>query len=196
VLVCASAVGYYGNRGDVPLTEESGPGSGFLAEVGRAWEEATSAAQAAGIRVVLLRQGLVLTSKGGALPRLALPFRFGVGGRIGSGRQYISWISLDELCEVYLWAIRTPELHGPVNAVAPQAVTNAEFARTLGRVLRRPAVFPLPAFAAKLLLGEMAKEMLLSSARVLPKRLLESGYRFKHAELGPALRRALNDSRR
>ncbi len=191
VLVCASAIGYYGNRGEEVLGESSPAGSGFLADLCREWEAASDAAASAGIRVVNLRTGLVLSRQGGALPRMLVPFRLGVGGRIGDGRQYMSWITLDELTGVYLYALRTETLAGPVNAVTPNPVINADFTRTLGRVLRRPTLFPLPAFAARLVLGEMADELLLASARVQPARLLATGYVFRFAELEGALRHVL-----
>lgn len=191
VLVCASAIGYYGNRGEEVLGESSPAGSGFLADLCREWEAASDAAASAGIRVVNLRTGLVLSRQGGALPRMLVPFRLGVGGRIGDGRQYMSWITLDELTGVYLYALRTETLAGPVNAVTPNPVINADFTRTLGRVLRRPTLFPLPAFAARLVLGEMADELLLASARVQPARLVATGYVFRFAELENALRHVL-----
>lgn len=191
VLLCASATGYYGNRGEEVLRESSPPGSGFLADLCREWEAASEPAARAGVRVVNLRTGLVLSRQGGALPRMLAPFRLGLGGRIGDGRQYMSWISLDELTGVYGYALRTETLAGPVNVVTPNPVTNADFTRTLGRVLRRPTVFPLPAFAARLALGEMADELLLASARVQPAKLLATGYVFRFAELEGALRHML-----
>jgi len=191
VLVCASAIGYYGHRGEEVLRESSPAGSGFLADLCREWEAASGAAASAGIRVVNLRTGLVLSRQGGALPRMLVPFRLGVGGRIGDGRQYMSWITLDELAGAYLYALHTETLAGAVNAVTPNPVSNADFTRTLGRVLRRPTVFPLPAFAARLALGEMADELLLASARVHPARLLATGYVFRFAELEGALRHVL-----
>ena len=192
VLVAASAVGYYGDRGDVLLDEGSAPGFGFLAEVGAAWERAAAPAEEAGIRLVSLRIGMVLTSAGGALHRMLLPFRLGLGGPLGTGRQYWSWITLGELLDVILHVSTTEALSGPVNAVAPGAVRNSEFTAALARVLRRPAVLPLPGFALRLLLGEMADELLLASTRVRPARLLESGYEFRHADLEPALRSVLS----
>ncbi|MBI2491181.1 MAG: TIGR01777 family protein [Candidatus Rokubacteria bacterium] len=191
VLVSASATGYYGDRGDETLTEASAPGSGFLAEVCRAWEAATEPAAARGVRVVSLRIGIALSSRGGALAKMLPPFRLGLGGPIGSGRQWTSWIALDDLIGAILHSLTTESLRGPVNAVAPHPVTNREFSRALGRVLRRPALLPLPAFAARLLLGEMADELLLASARVLPARLVASGYAFEYPELPAALRAAL-----
>jgi len=191
VFLCASAIGYYGDRGEEVLTEDSPSGVGFLAEVCRGWEAACAAAVQKGIRVVNLRMGIVLSAAGGVLPRMLLPFRMGLGGRIGSGRQYMSWIALDELVGVIIHALTCDILAGPVNAVAPHPVTNLEFTRTLGRVLRRPTVLPVPAFAARLALGEMADSLLLASARVEPARLAASGYAFRYPELEGALRHLL-----
>ena len=195
VLVVASAVGYYGDRGAAPLTEESPPGSGFLADVCRAWEAAADPARAAGIRVVHPRLGIVLTGRGGALPRMALPFRLGVGGVIGSGRQYWSWIEIGDLVRVIELCLALDTLAGPVNAVAPAPATNREFTGALGRVLARPTRVPLPAFAVRLLLGEMGQALLLDSARVLPRRLERAGFRFRHPGLEAALRAALAGER-
>ena len=191
VLVCASAIGIYGHRRDEELDEESDTGEGFLAELGRAWEEASAVAAEAGIRVVQARLGIVLSRRGGALAKMLLPFRFGVGGKIGSGRQYVSWISLEDAVAALIYAVENDALRGPVNLTAPEQVTNAELTRTLGRVLRRPTLLPLPAFAAKLVLGELAEEGLLASQRVRPKRLLEAGFEFAYPELEGALRHAL-----
>ncbi len=188
VLVCASAVGYYGDGGRAVLREDRPAGTGFLAQVCREWEAASEPAGRKGVRVVRLRIGMVLSPRGGALPRMLGIFRAGLGGRVGSGEQYVSWIALDDLVGAVDHAIRTGTLEGPVNAVAPNPVTNAEFAKTLGRVLGRPAVVPAPAFAVRLALGEMADGLLLASARVEPGRLLLSGYRFRHPELEGALR--------
>ncbi|HLH31059.1 MAG TPA: TIGR01777 family oxidoreductase, partial [Terriglobia bacterium] len=191
VLVSASAIGYYGDRGSETLREESGPGSGFLAEVCKQWESATDIATRKGIRVVHLRTGLVLSKKGGALPKMLLPFKLGVGGKIGSGRQYWSWISLEDMCGAIQHCIAADGLHGAVNIVSPAPVTNLEFTKTLGRVLRRPTVFPLPEFAARLVLGEMADALLLASARVEPAKLHASRFVFRHKELESALRAVL-----
>jgi uncharacterized protein len=191
VLVSASAVGYYGDRGDELVGESSSPGKGFLADVCREWEAATQAARDAGIRVVNLRLGVVLSPKGGALAQMLTPFKLGVGGAIGSGRQYFSWIALDDLVSAIGFVLRTAAMSGPVNAVAPQPVTNREFTKTLGRVLGRPTVLPMPAFAARLAFGEMADEMLLSGARVEPRALLASGFKFQYPELESALRYVL-----
>jgi uncharacterized protein len=191
VLISASAVGYYGDRGDEVVDESSPPGSGFLADVCREWEEATQPARDAGIRVVKLRLGVVLSPGGGALAQMLTPFKLGVGGAIGSGRQYFSWITLDDLVSAIGFALRTAAMTGPVNAVAPQPVTNREFTKTLGRVLGRPTVLPMPAFAARLAFGEMADEMLLSGVRVEPRALLTSGFKFQFPELEFALRHLL-----
>jgi uncharacterized protein (TIGR01777 family) len=191
VLVCASAVGFYGPRGDEEVDETTPPGTSFLSEVCRAWESAADPARTAGIRVVHTRFGVVLSEKGGALAKMLTPFRLGAGGRLGSGRQWMSWISIDDAVGAIGHALATPSLAGPVNAVAPKAVTNAEFTKTLGHVLSRPTVAPMPAFAARLAFGEMADELLLTGQRVVPKRLLESGYRFRHEDLEAALRHVL-----
>jgi uncharacterized protein len=191
VLASASAIGYYGSRGDEPLDESSPPGAGFLADVCRDWEAATAPAAAAAIRVVPLRIGPVWAANGGVLARIVPPFRFGLGGPLGDGRQYMSWITLDDLIGVIRHVLATDTLAGPVNLVAPQPVTNREFSKTLGRVLRRPAVLAVPAFALRLLFGKMADELLLGGARVLPRKLLDTGYRFADPQLEPALRRLL-----
>jgi uncharacterized protein len=191
VLVSASAIGYYGDRGEEILTEESPPGRGFLAEVCRAWEAATEPARQQGMRVVQVRFGVVLSPAGGALAKILPPFRMGLGGVLGSGRQYMSWIALDDVVGAIQHAIGTDGLQGPTNAAAPQAVTNQEFTKTLGKVLGRPTVFPLPAFAARLMFGEMADELLLASARIQPTKLLASGFRFRYPELEDALRHLL-----
>jgi len=191
-LICASAIGYYGDRGDEVLREESAPGRDFLAGVCRDWEAASEPAARKGIRVVNLRFGVVLGRGGGALAHMLPPFRLGLGGRIGSGRQYISWIALDDAVGAVQHALATGALRGPANAVAPRAVTNQEFTRTLGRTLGRPTLFPMPAFAARLAFGEMADALLLGSARVEPARLLASGYRFRHGDLEGALRHLLD----
>jgi uncharacterized protein (TIGR01777 family) len=191
VLVSASAIGFYGDRGDEELTEESPPGKGFLSRVCQVWEAATGAAAEAGIRVVHLRIGVVLSAAGGALARMLLPFRFGLGGPIGSGGQFMSWILLEDLVGAIQHAILNDPLSGAVNGVSPNAVTQAEFARTLGRVLGRPAFLPLPAPAVRVVLGEMGQALLLDGARVQPRKLLDSGFCFFRPDLGPALRTAL-----
>ena len=191
VVVCASAIGYYGDRGATSVDEDSAAGTGFLADVCRAWEAATAPAGDAGIRVVHLRCGVVLTAAGGALAKLLLPFQLGVGGRVGSGAQYMSWIGIDDVLGAILHTLRTTTLRGAVNAVAPQPVTNLEFTKTLGRVLSRPTLFPVPAAAARLAFGEMADEMLLASTRAVPTRLTATHYTFRHGELEAALRHTL-----
>jgi uncharacterized protein (TIGR01777 family) len=188
VLVCASAIGYYGNRGDEILREESAPGTGFLAEVSREWEAAAEPAIQKGIRVVHLRFGIVLSPKGGALKTMLLPFRMGVGGRMGSGKQYWSWVAIDDAIGAIYHAIIKTEIQGPVNVVSPNPVTNREFTETLGRVLGRPTLLHVPEFAIRLLLGEMADEMLLASTRAKPEKLLATGYVFRYPELESALR--------
>jgi uncharacterized protein len=190
-LISASATGYYGDRRSEVLREESSPGTGFLPDVCREWEAATAAAERKGVRVVHLRTGLVLSPAGGALGKMLLPFKLGIGGKIGSGDQYWSWISLDDVCSAIVHCIQTTTLRGPVNIVSPSPVTNLEFTKTLGRVLRRPTVFPLPALAARLALGEMADALLLASARVEPGKLTASRFSFKHTDLETALRQLL-----
>lgn len=192
--LCASAIGFYGHRGNEELTEASPVGSGFLAEVCRDWEAATEPARQAGVRVVQLRMGVVLSAAGGALAKMLLPFKMGVGGVVGSGSQYMSWLTVDEAARIYAFAVQHPDLQGPVNAVAPQAVTNTEFTKALGRVLHRPTVFPLPAFAARLAFGEMADELLLGSTRVIPTRLQVAGYQFQSPEIESALTTAIRSS--
>jgi uncharacterized protein (TIGR01777 family) len=192
VLISASAIGFYGNRGAEILREESPPGTGFLPDLCRQWEDAAQPASKRGIRVVTPRIGLVLSGQGGALARMLLPFKLGVGGKIGPGNQYLSWIALDDLVGSIRHMIQDQDLSGPVNAVSPRAVTNLEFTRALGRTLSRPTLFPLPAFAARIVLGEMADELLLASARVEPARLLATGFQFRFSELEAALRHVLN----
>ena len=191
VLVCASAIGFYGDRGDEKLDEESRPGNSFLSELVKDWEAATQPAADAGIRVVNLRFGVILSPKDGALAKMLLPFKLCVGGRVGSGKQYWSWISIDDAAGIIHHALMREGLVGPVNAVAPNPVTNLEFTKTLGRVLGRPTIFPMPAFAAKLALGEMADELLLASSRVDAGLILESSYEFRQPTLEEALRHLL-----
>jgi uncharacterized protein len=191
VLLCASAVGYYGDRGEEVLLENSGPGNNFLAKVCQDWELATEPARQAGIRVVNIRIGVVLSKKGGALKKMLLPFRLGMGGVMGNGRQYFSWITLEDLVRVFLFAMTHPEISGPVNAVAPHPVTNRQFTKALGKALFRPTLIPMPASTARLVLGEMADELLLASARVQPGVLDGAGFQFNHTQILPALRAVL-----
>ncbi len=188
VLVNASAIGYYGNRGDEWLDETSSSGSGdFLSSVCRDWEAATEPAREAGVRVVMTRFGVILSKDGGALAKMLLPFKLGLGGVIGSGRQYMSWVAIDDVVGSILYSVNHADLSGPVNVVAPHPVTNAEFTKTLGRVLSRPTIFPMPAFAAKLAFGQMGEELLLGSQRVRSARLTATGYAFQYPELQTAL---------
>jgi uncharacterized protein len=194
VLLSAGGVGIYGDRGDEILTEESELGSdGFLPEVGKAWEGAAQPARAAGVRVVNFRQGVVITGRGGMLDRLLTPFKLGVGGRLGSGRQWLSWVDLDDLVAAYLLALDS-SLAGPVNLVSPNPVTNAQFTRALGHALHRPTALPVPAVALRTLYGQMAEEVLLEGQRALPARLLEAGFEFRRPEVAAALESALAES--
>ena len=192
--MCASAIGYYGSRGDTWLREDSAAGTDFLAEVCQAWEAATEPARQRGIRVVPLRFGVILSPANGALAKMLLPFKLGAGGVIGNGRQYMSWIALDDVLGAIYHALMTDALDGPVNVVAPQPVSNRDYTRTLGRALGRPTLVPLPAVAARLAFGEMAEALFLSSSRVKPQRLVESGYAFRFPELGVALQHLLGKS--
>jgi uncharacterized protein (TIGR01777 family) len=206
--ICASAIGYYGNRGDETLTEESPSGDGFLPEVCREWEAATKTAADAGIRTVNLRIGLVLSREGGALKPMLLPFRLGLGGRIGNGRQWWSWIHIDDIVSAIHHILQNAsnsneERRGsspghptsrPINMTSPNPVTNADFTRILARAVNRPAILPFPAFAVRLAFGELANEGILASARVVPKKLIESGFEFKYRELRPALEALLNNA--
>ncbi|HZW95005.1 MAG TPA: TIGR01777 family oxidoreductase [Candidatus Eremiobacteraceae bacterium] len=187
VFVCGSAIGYYGNRGDELLREESAPGAGFLADVCQRWEEATTPAVQADIRTAHIRTGVVLSPKGGALGAMLLPFKIGVGGRIGDGRQWMSWVHVQDMVGAINHILKNDLLQGPVNMVAPKPVTNAEFTCTLAGVLSRPAVLPMPAFAVKALFGEMGTELLLASQKVEPGKLISSGYPFRYCELRSAL---------
>jgi len=191
VLVCASAIGYYGNRGVEFLNEGSSRGSGFLPDVCLGWEEAAESVSKAGIRVVNVRFGIVLSKDGGALAKMMTPFKIGMGGKIGSGTQYMSWVAMDDVTGAIYHTLITESLKGPVNVTAPNPVTNKEFTNTLGEVLKRPAVVPIPAFAAKLAFGEMANDLLLASTKVAPKRLSDSGYKFQYPELENALKHVL-----
>ena len=187
VLVCASAIGFYGDRGDAVLDEDAAGGTGFFPELCAAWEGATRAAVEAGIRVVHLRLGVVLSRADGALARMLPVFRAGLGGRLGDGRQWMSWIGEEDAVRAFLWAMEQETLRGAVNAVAPEPVTNREFTGKLARQLRRPAWLPAPGFALRLALGEMADAALLASTRVLPRRLEQSGFVFQQARLEDAL---------
>jgi uncharacterized protein (TIGR01777 family) len=191
VLLSGSAIGFYGDSGAQQVDESSPPGTDYLADVATAWEQATAPAQAAGIRTVLLRTGVVLSARGGALQKMLLPFKLGLGGPVGDGRQYMSWVSLRDEVGMIEFLLQHPEISGAVNLVAPQAVTNAEFGSTMGKVLHRPALLPLPAFAAKLAMGEMAEALLLSSCRVFPGVLQQAGYTFQDAQLSHALEHAV-----
>jgi len=187
VLVSASGIGCYGNSGDHVLTEEGPLGHDFLSRLGQEWESEAAKAEALGIRVVRARFGVILAKHGGALPRMARPFLWGFGGRIGSGEQWMSWVTLLDVVAILRFALENGAARGPINVVSPQPVRNAEFTKTLAKTLRRPALLPAPAFALRLLLGEMADELLLSSQRVMPAQLEKLGYRFLHPDLPGAL---------
>lgn len=187
--ISASAIGYYGNRGDELLTEDSKPGNDFLADVCVAWENAT---EAAGIRTLCTRFGIILDAKGGALEKMLTPFRMGVGGKVGDGKQWMSWIALDDVVSGLRFLIDKTAMKGPINFVAPNPATNAEFTKTLGAVLSKPTIFPVPAFAARLAFGEMADALLLSSARVEPTKLVANGFEFEYPELAGALKHILS----
>jgi uncharacterized protein (TIGR01777 family) len=191
VLVSASAIGYYGNRGDEVLQEESPPGNDFLSEIAKAWEAEAWKAEVLGIRVVVARLGVVLAKEGGALPRMVRPFRLGVGGRIGSGRQWMSWITLRDVVAILRMALENGAVRGAINVVAPQPVRNVEFTAALAKALHRPGLFPAPAFALRVVLGEMADALLLSSQRVAPGQLEKLGYQFSDPELPAALATSL-----
>jgi|SRR5215469_14248539 uncharacterized protein (TIGR01777 family) len=191
VLIVASAIGYYGSRGDEILTESSTNGTDFLALVCRDWEAEASRAPAMGLRTVMLRTGVVLSGKGGALPKMLPPFKLGVGGRLGSGQQWMSWIAIEDVVGIIRHAIANEQVTGPVNVVAPNPVRNKEFTRLLAGMLHRPAIFPAPAFVLRLAMGEMADAILLSSDRVKPERMLAAGYKFRFEILEPALRAAV-----
>ena len=193
VFVCASAIGYYGNRGMEFLNEVSPKGSGFLPDVCAGWEEASNIVSKAGVRVVNVRFGIVLSKNGGALTKMLTPFKMGMGGKIGSGAQYMSWVAMDDVTGAIYHALVTDSLKGPVNVTAPNPATNKEFTNTLGKVLNRPTVMPMPAFAARLAFGEMAKDLLLASTKVAPKRLSDSGYKFQYPKLENALKHVLSD---
>jgi uncharacterized protein (TIGR01777 family) len=189
--ISASATGYYGDRGDEALDEDAGPGRGFLAELCQAWEEAAQGAARAGTRVVNPRFGVVMSDKGGALARLLPLFRLGLGGALGDGRQYMSWIDIEDLVSAVLFLLRRDDLSGPVNVTSPNPVTNEEFTRTLARVLGRPAFLRVPAFALKAMMGQMAEEALLAGQRVLPRKLHQAGFAFQYPDLEGSLRHVL-----
>ncbi|MCM3872097.1 MAG: TIGR01777 family oxidoreductase [Pyrinomonadaceae bacterium] len=191
-LISASAIGYYGNRGDELLKENSSRGDDFLADVCAEWENATAHAKEMGIRVVNTRFGIILDREGGALAKMLPPFRMGVGGKVGSGEQWMSWIALDDVVGAIEQVLANENVKGPVNFVAPNPVRNAEFTKTLGKVLSRPTIFPIPAFGVRLMFGEMADALLLSSQRVEPERLKDAGYEFKFAQLYGAFRHVLS----
>ncbi len=192
VMLCASGVGIYGDRGDEELTEDSKTGEGFLADLGREWESASSVLSDNGVRVAHLRSGLVLSKKGGALKRMLLPFKLGFGGVLGSGKNYWSWISLLDWLRACEECIKNEKFSGPVNFVSPHAVTNNEFTKTLGKVLKRPTFMRVPVFVLRLLFGEMAEEALLASSRVVPKKLMDNGFRFSHPKLFEFLKQELS----
>jgi hypothetical protein len=187
VLVSASAIGIYGDRGDEALTEESKPGADFLADLAKEWETEALKAEALGIRVVLARFGIILAREGGALAKMLTPFRLGAGGRLGSGKQWMSWVTLEDVIAILRFAIENASVRGPINVVSPKPVQNFEFTKILAKAVHRPAFFPAPAFALRLALGEMADALLLSSQRVAPQALEKLGYRFLHADLNSAL---------
>ena len=191
VLVSASAIGIYGNRGDETLTEKSKPGADFLAGLAQEWEAEALKAEALGIRVVLARFGIILAHEGGALPKMLLPFKFGAGGKLGSGQQWMSWVALEDVVGILRFAIENNSARGPINIVSPQPLQNTEFTRALARAMHRPALFPAPAFALRLALGEMADALLLSSQRVQPRAVEKLGYRFLHADLSSTLAKVL-----
>lgn len=191
--ICASATGFYGNRGDEILTEASRAGTGFLAEVCQEWEAAADPARNI-TRVVHIRTGVVLSTAGGALAKMLLPFKLGVGGVIGDGHQFWSWISIEDSARLFQFALERNDLSGPINGTAPQPVTNREFTKTFGRVLSRPTIFPMPAFAARLVLGEMADALLLASTRTIPETALNNGFEFQHPTLEAALRAQLTST--
>lgn len=191
VFVCASAIGFYGDRGDEVMTEDSSPGPRFISELCQAWEDATAAASEAGIRVVNLRIGVVLSPQGGALKKMLLPFKMCAGGVVGSGKQWWSWIALDDLVRAIVHSVQTESISGPVNMTSPEVVNNYEFTKTLGRVLRRPTIFPMPAFVVKAVFGEMGEELMLASTRCDAGRLVDSGFEFAYPSLEGALRHVL-----
>jgi uncharacterized protein (TIGR01777 family) len=192
VFLSASAIGYYGNRGDEVLTEDKGPGSGFTSDLAQEWELATTPAVDAGIRTVQMRIGVILAASGGALSKMLTPFKMGVGGKIGNGRQWMGWVDLQDILGAIHHLLKTDSLKGPVNLAAPNPVTNAEFTKTLATVLSRPAIVPMPAFAARLAFGPMADELLMASQRVSPSKLIASGYSFRFGDLRTSLKAILD----
>lgn len=192
VFVSASAIGIYGDRGEETLTEESQPGSDFLAGVAQEWETAAQQAQSAGMRAVILRFGVILSARGGALAKMLPIFRLGLGGKLGSGKQWMSWVSLSDVVGITRRALEDSSMRGTFNAASPSPVRNSDYTRTLGRVLGRPTLFPAPAFALRLMLGEMADALLLASQRVIPKHLQEAGFRFEDSDLESGLRSAIS----
>ncbi|QDU82059.1 Epimerase family protein [Polystyrenella longa] len=194
VLISSSAIGYYGDRGESQLTEESAPGTGFLPDTCKLWEGATTPASDAGIRVAIIRTGIVLSKEGGALQKMLLPFKLGLGGKVGSGKQYWSWVALEDLVRIIHFAMTHPKISGPVNGTAPCPVTNYEFTKTLGKVLKRPTCLPVPAFAVRTALGEMADDLLLASANVIPAKLEQEGFLFELLSLEDALQSILKKS--
>lgn len=191
IFLSASAIGFYGDRGDELLDETSKPGSGFLSATCQEWEKATRLTENSGIRVIHLRTGIVLGKQGGALSQMLAPFKWGLGGKLGNGKQWMSWISLVDEIRAIEFLLNTPTLSGPFNLVSPHPVTNQEFTKTLGQVLRRPTIFPIPSFLLKIMFGEMAKATFLASAKVLPKKLMEAGFEFNHPTLKEALQEIL-----
>ncbi|MEZ5344369.1 MAG: TIGR01777 family oxidoreductase [Pyrinomonadaceae bacterium] len=193
IFVGASAIGFYGSRGDETLTEESEAGEGFLPDVCIEWEAEADKAAEFGARVVHVRTGIVLSKDGGALQKMLTPFNFGLGGVIGSGKQYMSWISIDDLVNILIFVLNNDDMKGAVNATSPNPATNEEFTKTLGAVLSRPTILPVPEFGIKLLFGEMGERLVIEGARVIPEKLGEAGYKFSYEELEPALRHALEN---
>lgn len=193
VLVSASGIGIYGDRGEDVLTEENQPGNDFLSQLAKEWESEALKAEALGVRVVVARLGMVLAQQGGALPKMMLPFRCFVGGRISSGRQWVSWVALEDVLQALLFALENGNVRGPLNVISPQPVRNAEFTKALASALHRPALFPAPAFALRLAVGEMADALLLSSQRVLPRKLEQLGFHFQHPDLNEALAAVVRD---
>ncbi len=191
VLISASAIGFYGSRGDEILTEESAAGDNFLADICVEWENEATKAETLGVRTVLVRTGIVLSKDGGALAQMLTPYKFGVGGTVGSGEQYMSWISLEDEIGIFLYALENENIRGAINATAPSPATNREFTKTLGDVLNRPTILPLPEFAINLIFGEMGNALLLDSMRVVPKKLEDAGYQFQFPNLKAALEQAI-----